>query len=97
MRPIGNDVRSGMTDRGPTGVFAPALAEMTRSGERVFGPQPFQAYVEEHGLWAPHTAARISIQDWAHLPMELKRMSTMVLRLGGLTGRTEFALEGLSK
>jgi hypothetical protein len=77
----------------PVDLFAPALAEMPGAGAAIYGPQGFQEYAAQHGVSAPKTADRISINHYDQLPASLKAAQTMVLRLGaGEGGKTNFAL-----
>jgi hypothetical protein len=75
-------------------VFGPALATMTSSASRVFGPRSFQGYLQGHSLANKNTAQHIPIDSLGRLAKELQEARTMVFRLGSPDGErhTHFAL-----
>lgn len=72
--------------------FGPALQTMALGGWSLFGPEPFQEYLTEHGLPRRDTAQAISVDFLERLAPSLRTHEVMVLRMGQSGGTTRFAL-----
>jgi hypothetical protein len=67
-------------------VFDPALRQMTEEGLDVFGPAPFQRYIERFSLPSARTWHYVSVDSLDRMSPELRDAGVMVFRLGRRTG-----------